>query len=68
MNEARLFSVLCSNRTSSNGLKLEHRKFRTNMQKNFSTVWMTEHWNALPEVVVVFFYGNIEDPSDCLPV
>ena len=51
--------AVCSDRTRSRGQKLEHRKFHTNMQKNFFTVWMTEHWNALPEVVVVFFYGNI---------
>ena len=36
-DEARLFSVMNSNRMRSNGLKLEHRKFDTNMQKNFYT-------------------------------
>ena len=35
MDEARLFLVVCSNRTKSNGLKLEHRKFLTNTWKNF---------------------------------
>ena len=33
-------------------LKLEHRKFHTNMQKNFFTVRMTEHCNSLPREVV----------------
>ena len=35
MDEARLFLVVRSNKTRSNGLKPEHRKFHTNMQKNF---------------------------------
>jgi len=47
MNEARLFLVVCSNRTRSNGLKTEHGKFCTNMQKNFYMIRVTEHWNRL---------------------
>ena len=52
MDEARLFLVMCSSRTS-NGLKLEHRKFHTNMQKNFFMVRVMERWNRLPRKVVV---------------
>jgi len=50
--EARLFSVACSDRTRSSGLKLEQKKFCTNMQKNFFTVRVMEHWNRLPREVV----------------
>ena len=43
MNEARLFSVVCRERSRSNCLKLEHRKFCTDMQMNFFTVRVMEH-------------------------
>ena len=52
--------VVCSNRTRSNGLKLEHRKFHTNMQKTFFMARMMEHWNRLPrEVVQSPFYRDV---------
>ena len=47
-DEARLFLVVRSDRTRSNGLKIERRRFHTNIQKNFFTVRVMEHWNRLP--------------------
>ena len=52
MDETRIISVVCSDRTRSNGLKLDHRKFHTNIWRNFFMVRVMEHWNRLPREVV----------------
>ena len=43
MDETRLFLVMHSDRTRSNGLKLEHRKFCANTQKYFFMIRVMEH-------------------------
>ena len=55
-DEARLSLVVCVDMTRGNGHKLEHRKFLTNVHKNFFTVRVMELLNGLPR-------GVAESPS-----
>ena len=52
MDKARLSLVVHCNRARNNGLKLEHTKLHTNMQKNFFMVRVMEHWNRLPKEIM----------------
>lgn len=62
MDETRIISVVCSDRTRSNGLKLDHRKFHTNTWGNFFMVRVMEHWNRLPREVVEFLVWRLSRP------
>jgi len=68
MDEARLFLVVCSDRTRSSGLKHEQRKFCTNTWKNFLTVRVVEQWNQAAQRGCGVSYGDIQDLSGRLPV
>ncbi|KFP31597.1 hypothetical protein N325_01431, partial [Colius striatus] len=49
-----LFSIVDSNRTRGDGMKLEHKKLLLNIRKNYFTVM--EQWHRLPR-------GVVESPS-----
>ena len=69
MDEARLSSVVYSDRARSNGLKLEHKKFHTNMWKSFFMVRVTELRKEVAQrIYLVSFYGDTQDPSGLSPV
>ena len=55
MDEARLFFLVHSDGTRSNGLKHEHKKFYNNMWENFFIVRVLGCWNRLSRVVVEMF-------------
>ena len=69
MDGTSLFSVVCSSRTKSNGLKLERKMFHTNICMNF---FYGKVDGELEQIVQrgcgVSSFGDIQDPSGCLPV
>ena len=69
VNGVRLFSLVCSNRTSGTRQKLKPSKFHTNTRKNF---FYCESDRAQEQAAHrdggVSFYGDIQDPSGCLLV
>ncbi len=50
-DEARLFSVVPSDRARDSELKLKHKRCHLNIRKHFFTVRVTKHWQSLPREI-----------------
>jgi len=71
-DEATFFLAVSGERTRGNSLKLKHRKFCTNVCKNFITVRVMENWNRLPSEVMespsLEMFKTYLDAHMCNPV
>jgi len=67
-DEARLFSVVPSNRTRGNRHKLKLKKIQLNMRKNFFPLKVTEHRNRFPRelwFLLLWRYSRPPWPRSC---
>lgn len=58
--EAKLFSVVCSDRTRGNVHRLKYRKFCLNARKNFLALRVVKHWHSF---LIVSIHEDIQNAT-----